>query len=165
MRKSKSSDPGTRTQHDAINNRQRIIAAPYAECKPSQVTDTPWIYAHRKLGSYPKATKQSGKWLIFTPVEKVDETWAIINEATEAGKLGDSAKVATMYPNPLNKDPSRRVICVYTYDWTDEADVHRVRQALRELGFTWKLAYKADRDTLEGKYRYTGHTRISKYYE
>ncbi len=165
MRKSKNSDRGTRPQHDAIKNQQRIIAVPHAECKPSEVTDTPWIYARRKVGSYPKATEQSGKWLIFTPVEKVDETWAVIKEATEAGKLGDSAKVATMYPNLLNKDPSRRVICVYTYDWRDEADVHRVRQALRELGFTWKLAYKADRDTLEGKYRHTGHTRISKYYE
>ena len=165
MRKRKSSDPGRRTPHDSIKKRQRTIAAPFAEYKPSEVIDTPWIYAHRKVGSYSKATENSGKWLIFTPIEKVDETWAVIKEATEAGKLGDSVKVATMYPNPYNKDPSRRVICVYTYDWTDEVDVHRVRQVLRELGFTWKLAYKADRDTLEGKYRHTGHTRISKYYE
>jgi len=61
-------------------------------------------------------------------------------------------------------DSSNTVICVYTYDWTNEADVMRVRKALRDLGFTRKLPYKSDADTYAGKYRATGHTRISKYY-
>lgn len=165
MEGNKHANADTLTEHEAVKKRQRDLATPYAGSKPSEVTEFPWIYAGRKAGTYPPATEQSGKWLIFSSVKQVDQTWATIKEATEAGKLGDSAKVATMYPNPLNKDPSRRVICVYTYDWTDEADVRRVRQQLRELGFTWKLAYKADRDTLEGKYRHRGDARISKYYE
>lgn len=165
MEENKHSDANTLTAHEALKKWQRDLAVPYTDSKPSEVTGFPWLYAERKAGTYPPATEQSGKWLIFTPVEQVDQTWATIKESTEAGKLGDSAKVATMYPSPLNKDPSRRVICVYTYDWTDEADVRRVRQALNELGFTWKLAYKADRDTLAGKYRHRGDTRISKYYQ
>jgi hypothetical protein len=129
------------------------------------VTHLPWIYAERRAGTYPPATGRSGKWLIFIPVQQVDDAWAAIKTATEAGELGDGAKIATMYPNPLNKEPSKRVICVCTYDWTDEADVRRVRHVLRELGVNWKLPYKADRDTLDGKYRHRGHTRIRKYYE
>jgi hypothetical protein len=83
----------------------------------------------------------------------------------EEGRLGGSAKVSTAKPNPLSKDPRKRVICVYTYDWTDEEDVRRIREELRKLGVVNKIPYKSDGDTLSGKYRITGHRRISKYYE
>jgi len=95
----------------------------------------------------------------------VDAVWATIKEATEAGRLGGSAKVATAKPNPYATDPNTKVICVYTYDWTDEADVRRIRVELRALGITQKIPYKADADTLRDKYRVTGHRRISKYFE
>ncbi len=58
-----------------------------------------------------------------------------------------------------------RVICVYTYDYADEADVRRVREELRALGFIDKLSYKADEDTLAGKYAQLGDRNISKYRE
>ncbi|HLJ58898.1 MAG TPA: putative phosphothreonine lyase domain-containing protein [bacterium] len=165
MKKSKRSGPRMPTRHEIIKHRQQLVADPYVKASPSEVTDTPWIYARRQIGDYPEATERSGKWLIFTPVERIDETWAAIKAATEAGRLGDSSKVATMYPNPLNRNPSSRVVCVYTYDSTDEVDVHRVRDVLRELGFTQKLPYKTDRDTLKGNYQHTSHTRIGAYYE
>lgn len=57
-----------------------------------------------------------------------------------------------------------RVICVYAYDYQDKRDVMRIRQELRKLGFTNKLAYKTDEDTIAGKYRFTVQSRISKYY-
>jgi hypothetical protein len=91
--------------------------------------------------------------------------WQKIKAATEAGKLGDSAKVATAKPNQFAADPNKRVICVYTYDWTDVDDVRRVREELRKLGFVAKIAYKADEDTYAGRYEVHGHKRISKYYE
>jgi hypothetical protein len=75
------------------------------------------------------------------------------------------AKVATARPNPHATDPDKKVMCVYTYDWTDEKDVQRVREELRKLGITSKIPYKADEDTLAGKYRIFGDTKISKYYE
>jgi hypothetical protein len=34
-----------------------------------------------------------------------------------------------------------------------------------KLGVVNKIPYKSDEDTLSGKYRITGHRRISKYYE
>jgi len=41
----------------------------------------------------------------------------------------------------------------------------RIRDELRNLGIIAKIPYKSDEDTMIGKYRVRGHTRISKYYE
>ncbi len=88
-------------RHGSIKAKQRELSLPYSDAKPSEITDVYWIYAMRKKGKYPKATQRSGKWLIFVDLQNVDEVWAKIKEATEEGKLGDSAKVATSKPNPL----------------------------------------------------------------
>ena len=149
---------------DTIKAKLREMSTPYSDAKPSEVTEVYWLYAVREKGNYPKSTPRSGKWLVFVSERNVDEVWAKIKKATEEGKLGSSAKVATAKPSPLGK-PSQRVICVYTYDWTDEKDVKRVREEMRKLGIIEGIPYKADEDTLGGKYRKTGHTRISKYYE
>lgn len=133
--------------------------------KPSTVTDAYWIYAYRQKGDYPQRSHDSGKWLVFVPEKEVDEVWEKIRSATQEGKLGQASKVATAKDNPLAGGSTNKVICVYTYDWTDKEDVMRIREELRQLGITNKIPYKADEDTLSGKYRITGHTRISKYYE
>ena len=143
---------------------ERKIDNSSADAKPSEVTDIYWIYANRKKGEYPEPTPRNGKWLVFVNEKDVDEVWAKIKKATEDGKLGSSAKVATAKPSPLGES-GKKVICVYTYDWTDEKDAKRVRKELRKLGITNKIPYKSDEDTLSGKYRATGHARISKYYE
>jgi len=151
--------------HELIKKRQRRISLPYSNAKPSEVTEVYWIYSIRKKGEYPKPTVRSGKWLIFVDKKDVDEVWAKIKKATEEGKFGESSKVATTKPNPHATDSDKKVICVYTYDWTDEKDVKRVREELRRLGIANKIPYKADEDTLAGKYRIMGHKKISKYYE
>lgn len=136
-----------------------------SEPRPSQARDEYWLFAKRKRGNYPASTTNSGKWVIFAPISQIDEMWTRIKHATEDGCLGDWAKVATARPNPNASDPTTKVICVYTYDWTDKADVGRIRQELRDLGITSKIPYKADNDTDAGKYANRGHKRISKYYE
>lgn len=141
------------------------VGDPYCYVKPSEVTEVYWIFAERKEGKYPLPTLNCGKWLVFVDVERVDETWSKIKKATEKGKLGNSTKVATAKPNQFATNPDTKVICVYTYDWTDENDVKRIREELRKVGITNKIPYKADEDTLSGKYRVRGHTKISKYYE
>lgn len=143
---------------------ERRLSAP-REPKPSQVKHEYWLYAKRKRGDYPEATTNSGKWLIFAPISQIDDLWTKIKLATEDGRLGDSAKVATAKPNPIATNPRMKVICVYTYDWRDEADVRRIRQELRALGITSRIPYKADSDTDAGRYSNRGHGRISKYYE
>lgn len=131
--------------------------------KPTDVFDEYWVYALDLKHKHPKS-KNPGKWLIFVDVKEIDDVWKKIKEAVEEGILWRSAKVATMRPNAHATDQNTKVICVYTYDWTDEADVMRIREELRKLGIMQKIPYKADEDTYEGKYRVKGHTRISKYY-
>lgn len=154
-----------KSTHEGLKKLQRELARPFVDSKPSEVFDVYWIHAKRAKGRYPAATARSGKWLVFVGADEVNEVWARIKKATEDGRLGDSAKVATSRPNPNATNPQGKVICVYTYDWQDREDVMRVRNELRRLGIEKKIPYKADKDTLVGKCRVAGNTRISKYYE
>lgn len=142
-----------------------VHAAPNSLLKPSQVVDDYWIYARRVVGAYPARTERSGKWLVFVPIPQLDEVWATIRAATADGRLGEASKVATMRPNPNAANRATKVICVYTYDFEDVDDARRIRQELRKLGIHQKIPYKADHDTLAGKYVIEGHTHISKYFE
>ncbi|MBF0571704.1 MAG: DUF1917 domain-containing protein [Candidatus Omnitrophica bacterium] len=134
------------------------------QINPSQETSECWLFANRLQGTYPPHSKNGGKWLIFVPIERIDNAWSKIKLATEAGKLGEESKVATAKVNPNTTNSNVKVICVYTYDWTDEEDVMRIRQELRQLGITRKIPYKADEDTDSGRYANKGKGRISKYY-
>ena len=98
---------------------------------------------------------QVGKWLIFVAADRVDEAWRKIRDETVQGTLGISAKVSTAKPNPDSRD-ERSVIYVYTRDWADEADVMRVRERLRELGFTERIGYKRNIETYKGEYSEEG---------
>jgi hypothetical protein len=133
-----------------------------SEPQPSTHARDYWLFAQRRKGEYPGYTERGGKWLIFVSEAEVDATWATIQRATKDGLLGDSAKVSTAKPNPQGK-PGRRVICVYTYDGDDEQDVWRVRDALRGLGFTDRLYWKADQATSDGLYSGTSGKPVSRY--
>ncbi|MDP3696706.1 MAG: DUF1917 domain-containing protein [Candidatus Taylorbacteria bacterium] len=104
-------------------------------------------------------------WLIFVNPNRLDTVWRKIKYATENGKLGYESKTATAKPNSLAGKSRQKVICVYTYDWTDERNVKRIRDELKNLGIVWKIPYKTDQDTSDGKYRGMINQRISKYYE
>lgn len=117
---------------------------------PSEATDTYWLLARPSPGTQRPPTPNSDKWLVFISHKSVDEVWAKIASATAAGHLGYLSKVSTAKPKSSGKPPSSRVICVYTHDWTDELDVWRVRQALRDLGITETISYKSDDDTRDG---------------
>ncbi len=127
-----------------------------SESRPSQVRDEYWLFAKRKRGNYPASTANSGKWLIFAPISQIDEMWTKIKHATEDGRLGDWAKVATAKPNPNASDPATKVICVYTYDWTDEADVGRIPPGAARPGNCLQDSiqggprYRLSADTLSG---------------
>jgi hypothetical protein len=75
--------------------------------------------------------------------------------------LGISAKVSTSKPNPESRD-NRKVIYVYTKNWADEADVMRVREALRTLGFIERIGYKRNIETFAGQYAKKGR-RVTYY--
>ena len=123
---------------------------------PSKTTQMYWIVLDAP-GSPPEAieTEHAGKWLIFQEPDAVDAAWKSVRNATIAHELGISAKVSTAKPNPDSRD-NRKVIYVYTKDWADEADVMRVREKLRELGFTDRIGYKRNIETFAGEYAQKG---------
>lgn len=140
----------------------RLMTMAPAYLRPSVNTETFYIHATRRAGSYPRKTEDSGKWLIFVPVLAVDEVWGRIRQATENGDLGGASKVATAKPNALTLHNNKRVICIYTYDCRDEADVMRVRAELRKLGINESISYKPDKATRAWAYSRDG-TRVGKY--
>ena len=123
---------------------------------PSKTTQMYWIVQDAP-GSAPEAIEDehAGKWLIFQEPEAADDAWKKVRDATIAGELGISAKVSTAKPNPDSRD-SRRVIYVYTKDWADEADVMRVRENLKKLGFVDRIGYKRNLETFAGEYAQKG---------
>ncbi|KAF5004529.1 hypothetical protein FDECE_8984 [Fusarium decemcellulare] len=77
------------------------------------------------------AKVRAGKWMLFCPPAEVNDVWEIVAKATANNELGIAAKVA---PRPVDEDSRKdRLICVYTTDFADKADVGRVLQKLREL--------------------------------
>ncbi|CAF3466267.1 hypothetical protein SNK03_012470 [Fusarium graminearum] len=77
------------------------------------------------------AKVRAGKWMLFCPPAEVNDVWDIIAKATANNELGIAAKVA---PRPADDDFRKdRLVCVYTADFADKADVGRVLQKLREL--------------------------------
>jgi hypothetical protein len=72
--------------------------------------------------------------MLFPPPHLVNQTWSLIARQTATNSLGIAAKVA---PRDVEKDPygrEPRLICIYTADFSDEIDVLRVLQKLRQLG-------------------------------
>lgn len=123
---------------------------------PTKTTQMYWIVLDAP-GSAPEAIEDenAGKWLIFQEPDAVDAAWKKVRDATVSLQLGISAKVSTAKPNPDSRD-NRKVIYVYTKDWADEADVMRVREKLRELGFTDRIGYKRNLETFAGEYATRG---------
>ena len=123
---------------------------------PSRTTRMYWIVQDAP-DVQPEAIgdELAGKWLIFLPPERVDEAWILVRNATCRKELGISAKVSTAKPNPDSRD-SMKVIYIYTPDWRDEQEVMRVRERLRDLGFTDRIGYKRNIETYKGEYSQKG---------
>lgn len=74
---------------------------------------------------------RAGKWMLFCSVNTVDEIWGTVAKATANNELGIAAKVATRRDDDYREE---RLICVYTADFADSADVERVAAKLKQLG-------------------------------
>lgn len=113
---------------------------------PSRNRAEVWLWAHGPDASLPIGA-YVGKWMPRVHAEEVDAVWGVVAEATEVGRLGPTAKISTRLNNELNPYAAGadvHVICVYTVDCRDQADVRRVLVELRRLGLVGRLSYKED---------------------
>lgn len=120
---------------------------PVAVGNPSEVTNTPWIWAFFRGKKMQPETERIGKWLFFVANQYVDNTWQNVKKNVEDGKLWKMAKVSTAWGGK-----GSHVVCVYTCDHDDEADVMKIREHLRAMGFRRATSYKTDAQTLAGVY-------------
>uniref|UniRef100_A0A8C5MXS2 Chromosome 11 open reading frame 68 n=1 Tax=Leptobrachium leishanense TaxID=445787 RepID=A0A8C5MXS2_9ANUR len=89
----------------------------------------------------------SGKWLMHLDTGfKVDHAWRCIATAVVDGRL-NVAKVS-----PFQSD-NNHVICVYTWDFTDEESIMQTDAVIRSSGVKCVLTYKPDIYTYLGIYR------------
>lgn len=117
---------------------------------PSQEFSAYWIEAYRDSSFF--SNPYSGKWLIFVDVYEIDAVWLKVKKALKEGLLGPYAKVSTMRKSKNAHSPDIKVICVFTENYRDIEDVMRIRNQLREMGFTQELKYKTDAATLKDNY-------------
>jgi len=79
-------------EHEARIAGQMKLAVPFAEMKPSTVSEVYWIYSTRREVGYPKPTERSGKWIVTGDAARIDEVWAKVKVDTEEGRLGDGPR-------------------------------------------------------------------------
>ena len=100
----------------------------------------------------------SGKWMLFPTPDDVNRVWSLVATATADGELGHAAKVAT--DDGGGGGGGSRLICVYTEDFSEKADVGRVLGRMVDMGLVKGrgeergIYYKADAFTdlgIDGK--------------
>lgn len=95
------------------------------------------------------STAASGKWCIVREAHAIDALWEQVRVAVLAGRfpaaLVSSSAQALAHGGTF-------VICLFTPDWRDTADVMAARAFLRELGVLEDIGYKRDIDTANNVY-------------
>ncbi len=83
----------------------------------------------------------TGKWMLFPAAQDVTLVWKVVADATASGELGIGAKVATADVGGEAEMFSKkaRLICVYTRNFSDAVDVHRVLFKLHALGIAQEV--------------------------
>jgi hypothetical protein len=89
--------------------------------------------------------------MLFPDKGDVDDAWASVRQLVAQSQLGPGAKVVPSY-----RARAQYIICVYTADYDDSADVMRVLVSLRDSGLPCAarcmLNYKTDDATRAGRY-------------
>lgn len=132
---------GQKPNLDLIAMVQRARRLHDEQARPSAISAVYWVEAHCDSPDCRQPTASAGQWVISVALAEVDAVWARVREATQAGKLGYKAKVATAPRADQGDD--RRLLMVCTYDSHDQADVQRVRAALESLGIGGDWRYQA----------------------
>jgi hypothetical protein len=113
-----------------------------------------WIWA--SVPGRPPSV-HSGKWMLFPSNKNVDTVWTQVKSLLVANQLGYCAKVS-----PASR--AKYLVCIYTQDHDDIADVFRVLKAIRSSGLSFgAIYYKTDEATLRGEYSSTSKKPVWKF--
>ncbi|MCY3944709.1 MAG: DUF1917 domain-containing protein [Anaerolineaceae bacterium] len=127
-----------RPELDLINLVQRARMAHDDQAKPSQIRGAYWLEAKASPGLRPGPTRHAAEWRATVDLADVDALWETLRAATQAGRLGYKAKVATAAREAA---PGRRELRVLVADRHDAAELARVQAELRALtpDLRWEL--------------------------
>ena len=104
-------------------------------------------------------TNRSGKWMLFPRCAGAVAAWHIVAQAGADGQIW-LAKIAP------RASRGSHLICVYTPDFTDQADVETVALRLADLGLVERsMYYKPDIFTYAGIYNRTRASGRASVYE
>lgn len=139
---------GTRHWQPGQPNSQQTDKTSMRDERPSTNEQDVWLNtAAPSLTSF-ASDEHTGKWCIFRAEHEIDESWTTIKALAAQEKIL-IAKVSTAIGRRYHDG---HVICIYTRNWNDRADLMTVRDVLRAAGFTEELGYKRDIDTMRRVY-------------
>ncbi|CCF47048.1 hypothetical protein CH063_04028 [Colletotrichum higginsianum] len=146
---------GTERLNILLNFKQGINSTKKSTAVKMREIDQEQKEASRDILSLASACRiKAGKWMLFCQPKDVDEVWRVISKATANNELGIAAKVAPWNPHTDPTGRKDRIVCVYTADFGDKADVTRILQKLRELRLVETMGrpiyYKPDAFTYLG---------------
>ena len=92
------------------------MASQATEKMPTSVTDSPWIYESRRenvqRNNYPEA--ESGKWMMFFDVSKIDDAWARATRLYRTGQLPHICAMKVSTAMPSEYPPHTKVLIFFT---------------------------------------------------
>ena len=116
------------------------------DVNPTSINDDVWVYCKPPLSSAPAQTlsqdirkEASGNWLVYEPMDLLDETWHMIRHAVESGKFCrgcTGARCSTAFKPDSVSPKSDGVIMVTTTDeGKNEVGMWLIRRLERDIPF------------------------------
>lgn len=125
---------------------------------PSDTHDSYFIFEYNaKIDKkYDYNYNESGKWMMFFPLDQIDEKWKLAKQLYNSEKLIGikSMKVSTMKPNERASNQTDKVIIFYCGPVSDEENLKKYgRNLIKCLDYkpvNKFMCYKSDIQTLQG---------------
>src|SRR5256714_8076281 len=100
---------------------------------PHVVAQDGWVWS-RQNAPITSDENRSGKWMLFPRCGQAVAVWRSVAQAGHVGQIW----LAKISPHATR---GRHLICVYTPDFTDRADVETVVHRLDDLGLVERVVY------------------------
>ena len=118
---------------------------PYTGKAPTESSSI-WVYHTAPGLEHFQSDGRSGKWCIVVEPEDIDDAWVRICALLDASEIL-IAKASTQAAMKFSRFTTH-LICVYNLDWSDKAEIARVRRVLFDAGVKTTMGYKRDIDTM-----------------